>query len=31
MVKDINDLYFTDEGVFPLTSYMNRGTNKIRL
>jgi len=25
------DIFFTDESIFPLFSYMNRGTNKIRL
>ena len=25
------DVFFTDESIFPLFSYMNRGTNKIRL
>ena len=25
------DIFFTDENIFPLFSYMNRGTNKIRL
>ena len=25
------DIFFTDESIFPLCSYMNRGTNKIRL
>ena len=25
------NLFFTDESVFPLWSYMNKGTNKIRI
>ena len=25
------DIFFTDESVFPLFAYMNKGTNKIRL
>ena len=25
------NIFFTDESIFPLQAYMNRGTNKIRL
>ena len=25
------NIYFIDESTFPLTSYMNKGTNKIRI
>ncbi len=25
------NIFFTDESVFPLYAYMNKGTNKIRL
>ena len=25
------DIFFTDESIFPLQAYMNRGTNKIRI
>ena len=25
------NLFFTDEGIFPLQAYINKGTNKIRL
>ena len=25
------NIFFTDESIFPLTAYMNKGTNKIRL
>ena len=28
---DPKQIYFTDESIFPLHSYMNKGTNKIRL
>ena len=30
MVK-LQDIFFNDESIFPLYSYMNKGTNKIRL
>ena len=28
---DPKHIFFTDESIFPLHSYMNKGTNKIRL